>query len=356
MQSVALALASAAAVAGAAAAPLDAAAYDPHAMHVFERRRPRRVSTYYTIRWEWAVAFFVGCFGLFVVAILLGLVLKVLNPPRREARHYHAPPASSVPGPSQSQSHAGLHDARGMHYGAQPTLAYSDNPHMVPQPRIQAPAATYTHDDMDRDQRYLFSRSGNGYIPMHKGNLSSNDLTHSPPSSDESPFEVYESQPYAAQGYPLVPTSVAQSRPQRASRGPLPQPPRHSRSARRSRNELQGPSYSAFGASRMARAPSQRSTNSQLSRGSSQLSRVESIGAGSYRRKSRSERRRSQMTTAERLAALRSAASGAEQNAYRQSYGGSATDNVLSAYTDYGQPYRSSNYYSNNYYPTYSRT
>ena len=351
MQSAALALV--VAVTSAAAATLVADTYDPHAMRVFERRRSRRVSHYYTIRWEWAVAFFVGCIGVFVVAILLGLVAKLLNPPRREARHYLVQPAPSAPGPSQPN--AAGYDAQRMN-APQPTLAYSDNPQMVLQPRIQEPAATYTYDDTDRDQRYLFARGNNGYTPMYKslskGNASSYDLVRSSPSSEESPFEVYESQAYSPTGYPLMPTSVAQSRPQRASRGPLPQPPQHSRSARRSRNELQGPTYSAHGASRPVRASSQRSANSQLSRGSSQLSRVDSIGAGSYRRNSRSDRRRSQMTTAERLAALRSAVNGAEHNAYRESYGSSTMDNVLSAYTDYGNPYRS-NYY---YYPTYSRT
>ncbi|WFD34421.1 hypothetical protein MCUN1_001262 [Malassezia cuniculi] len=335
--------------------------YDASAVHELVKRK--RVSLTDTIPARWAISFFAGVFGVFILFIIIGLLLKLINPPRAQSRHF-APPVrqgmrqastrrTAGYGPSQSQVR--LLDTQSQPY-ATPSYSYSDAPAAVPQPRIQHPAATYNYDEMDRaDQRMVYPRGGYEYLPLRKAspmgfNMSANDLSQSSPSLEDSPFEVYESNAYSPVSL-HAPTTVASVQPQRQSRGPLPLPPKRTPSATRTRNyyqqyapqptEVQGTAYSVYGAARPSRKASQRSTHSAVSRTSSQLSRVESIGAGDYRRSSRFDsgrydRRRSQMTTAERLAALRAAAGNNEKRLARQSahqsYDNSTTGHVIDAY------------------------
>lgn len=342
--------------------------YDPNAAHALIKRK--RVSVVDTVRWDWAAAFFFGVLGVFVVFIIIGVLLKLLNPPRAEPRH-HAPLGaysmrqnSAVPthtpayGPAQSQ--VALLDTQAHPYSV-PSYTYSDGYASVAAPPIQPPAATYTYDD-SAEQRMTFARGGHDYMPLRKMspvgfNMSTNDLSQVTPPSDESPFEVYETNAFTpAAAY--VPTSVASSQNYRYSRGPLPVPPKRNTSHGRQRdhNEAHGIAYSTYGAARPTRKSSQRSVHSAVSRTSSQLSRVDSIGAGDYRRNSR---RRSQMTTAERLAALRAAATNNEESQRRSrrskhySYDDSTTGYVVDAYSqDYRPAYRSN---GSRQYSTYQR-
>ncbi|WFD26723.1 hypothetical protein MNAN1_001708 [Malassezia nana] len=312
---------------------------------------------------ESAIAF-IAAFGvLFVIILLLGVILKFSNPPRLEARHASLPPVGVRPkDPRQQQQTARVNSQGGNASTSQANL-------LTPAPAQGYSHPVYAGAAPPSSKRY--SSQQGMYLQAPQSSSGATLLDSKPPRSKAlksralpvPPIESYSDQyryntgyadPYASNSPEQSPFESQQDlaltttrRPSRLSRGyvPLPEPPVNANvySDRDDRLSYYGGTLSYYNQSQ----PGSQSTQHRRTKsGSSQLSRVESIGAGDRRRHSKRGRNNStrKMTTAERVRALREANMDAQESSPSKRYAAGAASEP---YTDSG--YQQSYAYDSNY-------
>lgn len=305
---------------------------------------------------------------MFIILLLLGALLKLLNPPRLEARHASLPPVGVRPGvagrlrpTSEVKGHTGNATASQANLlSSVPVQGYS-------QPSHSKNVVPYSYANASQPAPYLQATqsSSNAALPNSKPPRSKARKSRALPAP---PIESYADQqyrynsgyadPYATNSQDQSPfeshhemASATVSRSSRSSRGyvPLPEPPVNSNAYSNYRDDRN--SY-YDGALNYYNQPSHGSSHYRTKSGSSQLSRVESIGAGDHRRHSTRRGRNGstrKMTTAERVRALREANTDGKDSTLNKSY---ADGTAFDFYTDSGskQAYANDSAFSNGTY------
>lgn len=301
--------------------------------------------------------------------MLLGLLLKLLNPPRLEARHATLTPVGVRPAATGRRPTSEVK-------GHMDNAALSQT-NLFTQPSAQgfsqAPSnavAPYSYADASQSAPYLQAThsSSNVALPTNKPSRSKARKSRALPAP---PIESYGEQqyrynsgyadPYATNSQDQSPfesqhevVPAAASRPSRLSRGyvPLPEPPVNTNAYSDYRNDRISHYDGALNYYNQAQHTPNTSYHYRTKSGSSQLSRVESIGAGDHRRHSTKRSRNGstrKMTTAERVRALREANADARDNSTNKAY---ADGTEFDPYTDsdYQPAYANDSAYSNGTY------
>ncbi|WFD05686.1 hypothetical protein MVES1_001018 [Malassezia vespertilionis] len=289
------------------ASPIGRDSYDGAKLHHFERRRIQGV------KWSYAVAFVASVTAILAIMLVLAIICKFANPPRAPAQHFAFATSgslrngadenrrlsraqrrgSTVRYPRGSTSQIGLLDQ------IQPVpVATQYEPRKLPMPPLQP--------GEKRASRLLPAppvQQSVGMVPHEIPSYASASSSRpprilpQPPITDMlSPFRDEGMSPFDSN------EALATSHPSRNARGyvPLPDPAAY-------RNVHSENAYEGYPAQEGSDAYYTDSGPKQQLKGnpsqSSQHSRVESIGAGDYRRHSRKYKGR--MSTAERVNVLR---------------------------------------------------
>ncbi|WFD19568.1 hypothetical protein MCAP1_001802 [Malassezia caprae] len=317
-----------------------------------------------------AIAFVVAFGALFIIVVLLGLLLKVLNPPRLEARHASLPPVGVRPAATGRRrpalddkgrvSNAAASQANLLTQpsaqGYSPTPSNSVTPYSYANVSQPAPYLQSTHSSSDaallshKPGRSKARKSRALPVPPFESNA---DQQYRYNSGNADPYaaNIRDQSPFESQ-HEVAPATT--TRPSRSSRGyvPLPEPPLNTNAYSDYRDDRISYYDGALNYYNQPQRASNTSHHYRTKSGSSQLSRVDSIGAGDHRRHNSKRSRKGstrKMTTAERVRALREANADAKESSPSKEY---ADGTAFEPYTDsgYHQPYANDSAYSNGAY------
>lgn len=311
-----------------------------------------------------AIAFIAAFAVLFGILLVVGLFLKLLNPPRLEARHATLPVGVRPNVSRHRRPPSGVKNTMGHASASQANLLAPGSVQGYSQPPSNT-VTTLSSYPNSQPAPYLHATQASSNVPLSNTTTSRSKARKSralpaPPigsySDQKYRYSTGYADPYASSSQELSPfesqnevAPVTTSRPSRLSRGyvPLPEPPVNNSS----RDDRISYYDGALNYYNQPQSGPSTTYHYRTKSGSSQLSRVESIGAGDPRRHSKRGRNNStrKMTTAERVRALREANLDAKDGSPSKGYTDGTT---YEPYSDWGyQPtYANDSSYTNGAY------